>query len=161
MAYRFAFANRITNNLPKSPSQALRRLSSYFQPSESEYVDVAVYPPIIDRQSKADRKIEAEAKKITGLPTVEEKLIELNAPKYYGWWACQLSDHKIPYGGLPFYQFATRTAVQEGLSAIYSTTDEAVSQYLPIVKSHLSELILQEFEYAIPRYVNQLIFFLV
>ena len=153
MAYRLAFANRVAKNWPKSPSHVFRSLSSYFQPSESEYVDVPVYPPILgmSQQAIADRKIESEAKKITSLPTVEEKLVELNAPKYYGWWACQLSDYKIPYDGLQFYKFATRTAVQEGLPPIYSTTDEAVAQYFPVVKSHLSELILQEFEYAIPR----------
>lgn len=155
MAYRLAFANRLAKTLPNSLNQQCRRLSSYFQPSESEYVDVPVYPQILDVSPPAinTRKIEEGAQKITKLPTVEEKLIELNAPKYYGWWACQLTDNIVPYNVLPFYQFATRSAVQEGLPSIYSNADEAAAQYLPIVKDRLSELILQEFEYVVPRLV--------
>ena len=147
MAHRIAVANKATK---KTLISQCRRISSYFQPSESEFTPEPVYPPILDLSYQAvkDRNIEAVAQKITNLPTVEEKLIELNEPKYYGWWACQLKERKIPYNALPFAQFATRTCLVDELPSIYTGFDEVASKSLPFIKDKLSDLILQELQYV-------------
>lgn len=151
MAHRLTVVNGVKR---KSLVSQCRRISSYFQPSESEYVNEAVYPPILDLSYEAtkDRKIENEAQKITNLPTVEEKLIELNAPKYYGWWACQLKEKVVPYDPLPFCQYATRTCLSNGLPPVYSELEEIASNSVPKIKEKLNELLLQEFEYVEKRY---------
>ena len=147
MALRITLANKATK---KTLITQCRRISSYFQPSESEFTSEPVYPPILDLSYEAvkDRKIEEIAQKITNLPTVEEKLIELNEPKYYGWWACRLRERQIPYDALPFTQFATRTCVANELPPIYTGMEEIASNAVPLIKDKLSDLILQELQYV-------------
>jgi small subunit ribosomal protein S30 len=153
MAYKISVASEATK---KTLISQCRRISSYFQPSESEYESKAVYPPILDLsyEARKERKIETIAQNIKTLETVEEKLIELNAPKYYGWWALNMKERKISYDALPFTQFATRTCLVNELPSIYSDVDAVASQSLPIVKDKLKDLILQEFEYINPRFVS-------
>lgn len=151
MAHRLSLAIRV--NQKTLGFLPCRRVSSYFQPSESEFVDQPVYPPILDmsRQAIKARKIEAVAEKVTSQPTVEEKLIELNMPKYYGWWACQLYEKKIPYNALPFIQFATRTCLVSEQPMSYASLESAADKYLDKVKGPLCDLILQEFGCSSPR----------
>jgi len=127
-----------------------RTFSSRFFPVEKEYTDEAIYPPIINlsRQSVKDRRIDGIAQHITSLPTVEEKLIELNAPKYYGWWSSQLQEAKIPYNALPFIQFATRSTIEKKLPSLYSELDDAASKYCSNLKDKVQNVILQELEYG-------------
>lgn len=154
MAHRLRLTATFTKKTLCFPSSQSRRVSSYFQPSESEYVDQPVYPPIVDlsREAVKARNVEAAAQKIRSLPTVEEKLIELNKPKYYGWWACHLNEHNIPFNTLPFAQFATRTCLTPGLPPAYKDFEVAAEKLLPVIKGPLSDLILQEFDRIIPRY---------
>lgn len=154
MAYRLSLAKQVSQKILKNIPQC-RRISSYFQPSESEYVDQPVYPPILDmsRDSVKARQIEAVAQKITNLPTVEEKLIELNEPKYWGWWACQLREDFVPYNALPFAQFATRTCLVPGSPDIYKDLESRAQQLIPTVKGPLCDLILQMVECASARYI--------
>lgn len=146
MAHRLV---RVTEVVRKSFAKQGVRFSSYFQPSESEYNETAIYPPIFDlsREAVKDRKIETEAQRVTALPTVEEKLIELNMPKYYGWWACRLYEGEIPYNPLPFTQFATRTCLTQGLPSMYNELDSVAAALVPNIKSKVSDLLLQELDY--------------
>lgn len=150
MAFKLSVANEATKKTLISQS---RRISSYFQPSESEYVSKAVYPPILDlsREARKERKIETIAQNITELGTVEEKLVELNAPKYYGWWALNLNERAISYNALPFTQFSTRTCLVNELPSIYNDVEAIALKSLPAVKDKLKDLILQEFEYVAQR----------
>uniref|UniRef100_A0A0P5S287 28S ribosomal protein S30, mitochondrial n=1 Tax=Daphnia magna TaxID=35525 RepID=A0A0P5S287_9CRUS len=147
MAYKLSVANEATK---KTLISQCRRISSYFQPSESEYESKPVYPPILDLSYEAvrERKVEAVAKKITELETVEEKLLELNAPKYYGWWACNLKEKLVSYDALPFTQFATRTCLTNELPSVYNDVDEIATKSIPVVKEKLNDLLLQEFDYV-------------
>ena len=161
MAHKICFSLQITKRTLSSPSHQFRRVSSYFQPSESEYFDgPPVYPPILDLSPEAvwDRTVENRAEQFKYLPTVEEKLIELNKPRYYGWWSCQLTEFKIPYNGLPFIQFATRSCMSSGLPPAYKDLEVAAEKFLPIIKGPLSDLILQEFSCTEPRYILKTIF---
>lgn len=52
------------------------------------------YPPILDNsyKSKINRKTLEWRKKIEKISTIEEKLIELNIPRYYGYKVCMLGE---------------------------------------------------------------------
>ena len=150
MAHPIVRVNLLSNNIFK---RECRTFSSRFFPVENEYVDEACYPPILDlsRQSVKDRKVDGLAQHITSLPTVEEKLIELNAPKYYGWWSSQLSGTNIPYNAQPFVQFATRSCVERNLPSLYSDLDDTASKYSSALKDSVQDLILQELEFGVTR----------
>ncbi|XP_066983113.1 large ribosomal subunit protein mL65 [Macrobrachium rosenbergii] len=87
----------------------------------SEYSPEPEYPPILDmsRGALRRRKKEAWHEKVKNLPTVEQKLIELNMPKYHGYWACQIKDdwHKVNGGN--FLRYATRTHVTKDFPVEY------------------------------------------
>lgn len=86
--------------------------------------------------------------------TVEEKLFELNMPKYYGWKSVILGDKAVPYNFLPWVQFATRTHLEigDGIIPIYSdpTFDNKASELTSQIKSEVEDLIV--FEYNHVRY---------
>lgn len=73
------------------------------------------YPEIVSVTPRAiyRRQQEAYFDKIKKLGTVEEKLIALNLPKYYGWPSFILKENVVPYNYLPFAQFFTRTVISE------------------------------------------------
>ncbi|XP_034671093.1 28S ribosomal protein S30, mitochondrial [Drosophila subobscura] len=81
------------------------------------------YPPIRDLTYKAVKRREAGDwhEEIRKVPTVEEKLIKVNMPRYYGYKVVDFNDNKIPYNALPVTQHYTRTVLQE---LPLPTTDE-------------------------------------
>ena len=121
---------------------------------DGEYTNEPCYPPILDlsRQATKERVAKHRSDKIKQLSTVEERLVELNAPKYYGWWSCCFQEKLIPYNALPFVQFATRTAVERGLPAVYDKLDEEARQATDEIQGQVRDLIIQEFESVVPRY---------
>lgn len=66
----------------------------------SEYTATPAYPAVEDlsRAAKRRRQKEEWHAKVTGLPTVEQKAVELNMPKYYGHWSCHVHDTKVRAG---------------------------------------------------------------
>ncbi|XP_042879584.1 28S ribosomal protein S30, mitochondrial-like isoform X2 [Penaeus japonicus] len=120
--------------------------------SLSEYTDVPEYPEILDenREARKRRKTEAWHQKITGLPTLEQKLMELNMPKYYGYWSCRLHDAKPTLQGTPFTRYATRTHVVEGLPEGYHEK-EAAGALAKELKDSVEELILLNFQSTLSR----------
>lgn len=75
------------------------------------------YPEILDLSPEETKKREDfawyEAVKKCG--TIEEKLIKVNMPKYYGWQMMMMTDKMIPYNALPYVQQYTRTQFERGL----------------------------------------------
>lgn len=86
-----------------------------------EYVDIPQYPEIQDLslRHKQIRKKEAWHKTIAKLPTVEEKAIKLNMPRYYGYKVVRLNEEQLPYNCLPAIQHYTRTIFEENTSPNY------------------------------------------
>ncbi|XP_076067555.1 mitochondrial ribosomal protein S30 [Oratosquilla oratoria] len=110
----------------------------------TEYDDEPMYPPILDMspESIKRRKKESWHDKITKLPTIEQKMVELNMPKYYGYWSCQLHDEKGTLNGQGFTKYATRTHVTDGLpSGYYEDEDKQAAELVPSVQSQIEELI--------------------
>lgn len=76
-----------------------------------EYSKLPQYPTILD-PTFAGRKEREELgwqQEIQEVNTVEEKLIKINMPKYYGFKVVQMSDSRLPYNCLPAIQHYTRT----------------------------------------------------
>lgn len=87
----------------------------------AEYTATPAYPVAVDLSRAATRRRQKEEwhARVTGLPTVEQKAVELNMPKYYGHWSCHVHDTKPMLLGADFCQFATRTHVAQGLPQDY------------------------------------------
>jgi hypothetical protein len=81
--------------------------------AQAEYVATPNYPPIVDTPPDILQK-DAWHARITNLPTFEQKLVEYNMPKAYGYWSCILKDHEYQVNGTAFLKFVTRTKIMDG-----------------------------------------------
>lgn len=109
-----------------------------------EYSDQPEYPPIQDLsfREKKKREFSLWQDKIERLSSVEEKLFEINMPKYYGYKAHIITDKKFPYNVLPFAQYATRTNFVEGtLPEPYGKLSEDSKALLENVRADLEDVI--------------------
>ncbi|EDW51524.1 GM22582 [Drosophila sechellia] len=74
-----------------------------------------VYPEIQDTSFKARKQKDAANwhEEIRQVPTVEEKMIKINMPRYYGFKVVDFNDSRIPYNALPLTQHYTRTVLED------------------------------------------------
>lgn len=117
------------------------------QTVQSDYTDKAEYPEILNNsyhQRMGRRKLEWHDK-IKRISTIEEKLIEINIPRYYGYKSLMLNDRYFPYACLPFFQYVTKT---EFVEQPYTPKNEAeaksVENFLTLIKADIEEAL--EFE---------------
>lgn len=121
----------------------------------SEDAAEPTYLPIEDLSWKAKwkRKRQVWHDKIKNLETVEEKLFEINMPRYYGWKSLILQEHRIPYDALSHAQHCTRTHIvkESGLPAYYNhiISTEQLDRMVQAIKSDIEDNII--FEYYIRR----------
>nr|CAD7459808.1 unnamed protein product [Timema tahoe] len=137
---------RHKNNIIPLIRSSLRYYSSV---NENDYSETPEYPPIIDDSLDARKKRRKLSwhDKIKRLKTVEEKLFEINMPKYYGWRCFLLKEGVIPYNSLNFTQYATRTYLvkNEDLPAYYSKEiEEEASCLADSIQSQVEDSILFE-----------------
>uniref|UniRef100_A0A182VW83 28S ribosomal protein S30, mitochondrial n=1 Tax=Anopheles minimus TaxID=112268 RepID=A0A182VW83_9DIPT len=113
---------------------------------EHEYTNQPEYPAIQDLSYPARKKRERQTwhQKIAKLSSVEEKLYEINMPKYYGYKTNMLTDEKFPYNIKPFVQYATRTCFQKGLPEFYDPLKEEAAKILQTVQGELEDTIAFE-----------------
>lgn len=132
---------KIIKNSPRI--QSCRSFSTALQTSEATS-DGPQYPPIITNSvlDRRARKKQEWFDKIRKIPTIEEKLLELNMPRYYGYRCLMLDDHKLPYNALPFIQYITNTEFGE----LKENPDESkrVDEFYDLIKSDLVDAL--EFE---------------
>ncbi|EDX01832.1 39S ribosomal protein S30, mitochondrial [Drosophila yakuba] len=83
------------------------------------------YPEIQDTSFKARKQKDAANwhEEIRQVPTVEEKMIKINIPRYYGFKVVDFNDSKIPYNALPLTQHYTRTVLEDLPSKSAKTQD--------------------------------------
>jgi small subunit ribosomal protein S30 len=122
-----------------------RRFSTAFQEyvPESEWTDAPQYPPIVDNcypQLKQKRLISWH-EKIKKIETIEEKMIEINMPKYYGYKSLMLDEKTYPYNTLPFFQYATNTEFIEENSLTPANEADAkkIENFLNLVRSEVQD----------------------
>jgi len=110
---------------------------------EDSYNKTPEYPPILSLEKKATTRRAEESwyKKIERQETVEEKLFEINMPRYYGWNCLMMKETEIPYNSLNFTQYVTRTAIFDSgdLPEPYSFSNELAKQLASSVKACLKE----------------------
>ncbi|PSN41370.1 hypothetical protein C0J52_19119 [Blattella germanica] len=99
---------------------------------EEEYTKVAEYPPILDTSYKERmrRKFIQWHEDVKSLNTVEEKLMKINMPKYYGWQSSILKEGIIDYNMLPLVQHITRTHLLEFNDLPKSHSENEVNEVL-------------------------------
>jgi small subunit ribosomal protein S30 len=118
---------------------------------ESEYYEEAPYPPIKEyptkfRQHVAEKK-QTRYNKIKNIETIEEKMIEINMPRYYGFKTIMLND-TFPYNSLPNIQYYTNTELVEEKSMIDGEDNTKIDQILSLIKSE----VIDAFEFEIDGY---------
>lgn len=116
--------------------------------NNEEYTTTPQYPPILDTsyEAKKERKKEAQYEEIKNVPTIEEKQIKLNMPKYYGFNCCIINEDQASYNTLPLMQHITRTHLIENnnLPTYYDNID--VDKVIDSIKSEIEEIILLEYD---------------
>jgi small subunit ribosomal protein S30 len=115
---------RVHFTIAGPPLRHCRSLVTNALANQDEYNRLAQYPEIKDTSIKArqEEKTRAYHEEVKQLKTVEEKLIKLNMPKYYGFKCIMLNDKKFPYNSLPLSQYACRTHFEplDNLSSLFS-----------------------------------------
>lgn len=110
-----------------------------------------IYPPILDLSYRASmrRKDEIWYNKIKKIETVEEKLIGLNMPHYYGWKSLYLEEGKVPYNSLNHAQYITHTHVlnDNKLPEFYNSliTTEELNSLAQSMKKYIEDIIVFEY----------------
>lgn len=121
-------------------SFSTRALANHYD----EYSERPQYPSIEDPSYESKKKHEAAQwhKRISMLSSVEEKLFEINMPKYYGYKAHMITDQKFPYNVLPLAQYATRTQlVEEKLPEVYGGLIKDAEKLLNEMRGNLEDVI--------------------
>lgn len=122
-----------------------------------EYTDKPVYPEILDLsyEAKRARKKQELYEEFKKVGTVEEKLIKINLPRYYGFQSLMLAEDYLPYNCLDFMRHVTRTDLieLEGLPEYYKQHAEAAKAVVERVKGDVQDII--GFEYLeTPKQIN-------
>lgn len=121
MALSF-FGKKIDRNLFTRLNSRVTAFQRYYatqnavekNPTIAEKVE---YPPILDRSRKAEKDREKIAwhEAVKNVKTVEEKLIKVNMPAYWGLRTTPLENDEYHYNCFPHFQHWTRTQYEEGL----------------------------------------------
>ena len=108
----------------------------------------AVEYPVIEDTSKEAKRIKKKLEwreKIKRVPTIEEKIIELNIPRYYGYKCLMLENNDFPYNSMPFIQYVTKTEFEQLPENIKDENEaKKVDGFLELIKSDIQDAI--EFE---------------
>lgn len=123
--------------------------------SRAEHADEAEYPEILDLSSTA-RKFRERVEwheEVRKVKTIEEKLIKVNMPKYYGFQMMMLNEECLPYNCLPYVQHYTRTQFEAGLpSGWCKRSAEEIDSLVDEIKGHIEESVqFQLFECRLKR----------
>ncbi|XP_059621463.1 large ribosomal subunit protein mL65 [Phlebotomus argentipes] len=139
---------RVNAGFSRILCQHSRLLTTSAAPANEEYVSEPQYPEILDLSFRARKYRQKQTwhDKLRRVASVEEKLLGINMPRYYGYKCVMLNDQKIPYNSLPFTQFATRTAFREAdkLPDFYRRYDEAAERIAGAVQGAIEEVLEHE-----------------
>lgn len=121
------------------------KVYKYPEPVDDESLP-SEYPEIEDvsRAARRARMQQEYYDKFKALNTVEEKMIALNNPKFYGWPSYQLKESHVPYDYLPFAQYITRTVISEQKLLPSQATEEQIRPLVNQMKAELEKVILFE-----------------
>ncbi|XP_055913810.1 28S ribosomal protein S30, mitochondrial [Eupeodes corollae] len=119
--------------------------------ASDEYTDKPEYPEIFElsREARMRREKQSWHEQIQSVPTVEEKLIKINMPRYYGFKTVMLNSAENPYNCLPLNQHYTRTVLEayEKLPNNAAKDENSKAQMESFVKS-ISKNVQEALEYS-------------
>ncbi|XP_070495949.1 large ribosomal subunit protein mL65 [Chironomus tepperi] len=143
----------ITRVLLKNKNFKFSRLFSTVVQQEVARSDAVEYPVIEDVSTEAKRikkKLEWR-EKIKRVPTIEEKIIELNIPRYYGYKCLMLENNDFPYNSMPFIQYVTKTEFEQLPESIKDEKEaKKIDGFLELIKSDIQDAL----EFEIDAYKN-------
>lgn len=114
-----------------------------------KHANTVAYPPIVDQSPKAvsDREKIEWHKKVQDLNTIEEKLIKVNMPAYWGLRTTPLENDEYHYNCLPYFQHWTRTHYEEGLpSNWFKRPTEEVDALINNIRDQIIEAISFQYQ---------------
>ncbi|XP_043277683.1 39S ribosomal protein S30, mitochondrial [Venturia canescens] len=152
---------RVKSNLfGKVRSSVVRiKQQEYSVPVVNQTETEPQYPPIKDLFFKAHFKRQREelAKGIADARTVEEKMIKLNMPRYYGFRSVMLTESNLQYNAIDQIQYITRTHVpkEPGLPSYYDhvITPEGLQENITKIKESIEDCLV--FEYTSRKYKEE------
>lgn len=111
--------------------------------TSNEVANVPAYPPIEDISylSRYRRARKAVHKDVENVKTVEEKMIKLNMPRYWGFRCLMYEEGKINYNELPQAQYVTRTHLMKD--------HELPSYYNNLIKTEQVDAIVADLKKSI------------
>lgn len=133
------------SNFHNKNIQGFRALSTLIQRKNdaSEYSEIPEYPPIVEKSPRLEKKLKNFQwyAKIQRIDTIEEKMIEINMPRYYGHKCLMLNDKVYPYSTLPFFQHATKTEFVNCESHVPTNEEETkkIDIFLSLIRSDIQE----------------------
>lgn len=125
-----------------------KSLSSPVLSDNNEYTDTPMYPAILDMSSESVNLRERDMKldKLKKIGTIEEKLIGINMPRYYGWSSLMLHEGNYPFNFMPFVQHITRTDFieVESLPFTNSNSQSEVNSAVDKIRPQLQDALVME-----------------
>lgn len=143
------FSKKFNQHLVIRPNSGLSLLRRYCAAQNavekvSEDSERVEYPPIMDQSRKANLEREKMAwhEQVKKLNTIEEKLIKVNMPAYWGLRTTPLENDEYHYNCLPSFQHWTRTHYENGLpSDWFKRSAEEVDGLVNAVRDQIIEAI--------------------
>lgn len=102
------------------------------------------YPPIVDNSKKvvAEREKLAWHEKVKNCPTIEEKLIKVNMPAYWGLRTTPLINDEYHYNCFPYFQHWTRTQYEYGLpTGWFKSSTDVIDDLVKNIRDQVMEAI--------------------
>lgn len=132
----------LKNFLPVKPYCTNKAKYVFYNPKD-EYTEHVQYPKIETEREINEKETIAWYDKIKRIKSVEEKLFEINVPRYWGWKCLLLKEGEIPYNSLDFTKFITRTHLIEckELPENYQQSSEISSNLVKKIKTLVEDLV--------------------
>lgn len=110
----------------------------------NEVTTAPVYPPIqeLTPKKKRERRRLEWHEAVKKLNTIEEKLIKVNMPKYWGYQMMKLYDDFFAYDCLPYIQHWTRTLYEDGVPKDWcKRSTEEIDKHVNLLMGPIEEAI--------------------
>lgn len=110
-------AKNFNKNVASHLNPRVVSLRQYCAATSTKVAKKVEYPPIQDISQKAEdeRKKMAWHEAVKGVKTIEEKLIKVNMPAYWGLRTTPLENDEYHYNCFPYFQHWTRSLYENGL----------------------------------------------
>lgn len=149
------FNTRFNLNVARRLHPSLTSLRRYSAAQNTKHE--VEYPPILDLGKKAcaEREKLAWHEQVKKLNTIEEKLLKVNMPAYYGLRTTPLVNDEYHYNCFPYFQHWTRTQYETGIPANWcKQSSEQIDGLVNTIRDQIIEAISFQFHGCRREYEN-------